>query len=175
MTTSIISSSLSKDSVDQLVDHLQAENIIPVRDISVLAPNEEAEHKIGAVSATKLKGDKNSGRISAAATGGILGLATGIAGMALPGLGALIVIGPLVAILGGVAAGQEAQGPVDTLERFGATNAQANVFVDQLKQGAYLVIVHNVNATTEGNILAAFKQFKLDPLVVRDETALSLS
>lgn len=172
MKTSIISSTLSGNLADQLVDYLQVSNLVPAHNISVLAPNKSDEHTIGDVEAIKLVGGEHSGQISAAATGGILGLTTAIAAIAIPGLGGLLVIGPLVAILGGVASGQEAQGVVETLESFGATNAQAKLLDEQLKLGAYIIIAHTVSNVVE--VLEAFSKFQLDALTVQDKTTLDL-
>ncbi len=91
---------------------------------------------------------------SGAATGAVLGAVLGfvVANGVLPGLGSLIVAGPLASVLGftgsaagvvgGAMTGAAAGGFVGALQGLGISDADAERFQEYLRSGDVLVIVH---------------------------------
>jgi len=69
-------------------------------DISVVLPNRSADTKNISVGEDAIRGAETGG-----VAGGVLGLAAGFAALALPGIGAILVAGPLISALGGAVAG----------------------------------------------------------------------
>jgi hypothetical protein len=72
----------------------------PPSDISVVLPNKSADTKNIAVEEDAIHGARTGGVV-----GGVLGLVAGFVALALPGVGAILVAGPLVSALGGAVAG----------------------------------------------------------------------
>jgi hypothetical protein len=72
----------------------------PAADISVILPGQLSDTKNISVKEDAIRGAETGG-----AVGGILGLVAGFAALTLPGIGALLVAGPLVSALGGAAVG----------------------------------------------------------------------
>jgi uncharacterized membrane protein len=76
--------------------------------------------------------------------------------LAIPGLGPLIAAGPIVAALGGTAAGATAGGLVGALVGLGIPESEAKVYEERLKEGGYLVAVqveNNEVADISGEIM----------------------
>ena len=125
-------------------------------DLSYVYINEEGNIKDGQT------GDKvGSATASGATTGAIIG---GIAGLVvangiLPGLGTLIVAGPLATALGftgvaatavaGAATGAVAGGFIGALTGFGVDEADVQLYEDHVRRGDVLVIARGTPASTE--------------------------
>lgn len=116
-------------------------------------------------------GDKvASGTGAGATTGAVLGAIAGLAvaeGI-LPGLGALIVAGPLAAALGltgmaattvaGAATGLVAGGLIGALVNLGISQEDASIYQDFIKSGNVLVIAHAERSTRDIFIATGAKQ-----------------
>jgi hypothetical protein len=130
--------------------HSQAENIVqdlqnagfPVSDISVLYPETGGRRDVGHVVATKAPEGIATGATTGGVAGGVLGLLAGIGAVAIPGLGAFIAAGPLMAALSGAAAGAATGGIVGGLIGLGIPEVEARHYESRLKTGNYLVSVH---------------------------------
>jgi len=73
-----------------------------------------------------------------AALGGSLGLVAALSAIAIPGIGALLVAGPLFGAFAGATAG----GAVGVLVGVGIPEDEAKLYEDRLKKGGLLVSVH---------------------------------
>jgi len=107
-------------------------------------------------------GDKVGGGVTTGATtGAIIGAAIGlvVANGVLPGLGTLIVAGPLAAALGftgvaatavaGAATGAAAGGLIGALTTFGIDKKDVQLYEDHVRRGEILVIARGTPAGTE--------------------------
>lgn len=134
-------------------------------DISYLYTNVEGEVTDGH------SGDKvGSGVSSGAATGAVLGAVAGlvVAEGILPGLGALIVAGPLAAAIGltgaaattvaGAATGLAAGGLIGGLVNLGISNEDAAIYQDFIRSGNVLVIAHADRSTRDIFVATGAKQ-----------------
>jgi len=74
--------------------------------------------------------------------GGVLGWLVGIGSLAIPGLGPFIAAGPIMAALGGVAAGTVAGGLIGSLVGLGIPEMEAKHYESRLKEGHALISVH---------------------------------
>ncbi len=102
-----------------------------------------------------------SGLASGATTGSVLGAIAGlaIANGILPGLGSLIVAGPLAAALGftgvaattvaGAATGAMAGGFIGALSNMGVESADAAIYENSVRLGEVLVVVKSQNLVTK--------------------------
>ena len=137
------------------IDELQAFGI-QSSDISYLYTNIEGE-VMDAQSGDKV----GEGITSGAATGAVLGAIAGlvVANGILPGIGTLIVAGPLAAALGftgaaatavaGAATGLAAGGFIGALANMGISDADAQIYQDFIQKGSVLVISRSELATRE--------------------------
>lgn len=87
---------------------------------------------------TKITQGAGTGASIGAALGGSLGWFATLTGIALPGLGAFLIAGPLIGILAGGAAG----GAVGTLVGLGIPEDEAKLYEDRLRNGRLLVTIH---------------------------------
>ena len=112
-------------------------------DISVIAKDPEDME----VTSHQVKQDLSDGTASGAVTGGVLGglvgLLVGVGTVALPGLGTLIVAGPLAAAWGltGAAAGAITGGIVGALVDAGIPEERAREYEEAIKRGQVVVAV----------------------------------
>lgn len=101
----------------------------------------------GEVKTQEIKDETGDGAISGAATGGVLGGLTGLAAGAIslvvPGVGPLVVTGPLVATWGltGGALGALAGGLVGALVDAGVSQEEAEQYESKIMEGDVLVAV----------------------------------
>ena len=75
--------------------------------------------------------------------GGTLGWLAGIGTLAIPGLGAFIAAGPIMAALSGAAVGGTIGGVAGALIGMGVPEADAQRFEETVKSGGYLISVHS--------------------------------
>ena len=107
-------------------------------------------------------GDKvKEGTTSGAATGAVLGAVAGfgVAEGVLPGLGGLIVAGPLAAAIGftgaaattvaGAMTGLAAGGLIGALSNLGVKDEDAVIYQDYIRSGNVLVVAHAAMSTSE--------------------------
>ena len=150
---------------------------IPRKCISYLYTNKGGmveEHKVGdpknekeEAERSKVKAqDTGEGLASGATTGGVLGALAGLAVTSgvLPGLGALFIGGPLVALLGlgataavvvsGAATGAAAGTLAGVLTGYGLSEPDAHIYEEQVTKGNIFVSVDNEDP--KGDILEVF-------------------
>jgi len=82
-----------------------------------------------------------TGAIAGSAIGGAAGLAISVMGLAIPGIGAILAAGPIVAALTGAGAGVVAGGLIGALTDLGVDDAQAEYYAEAVRRGAGLVTV----------------------------------
>lgn len=75
------------------------------------------------------------------ALGGLAGLLIGFAAFAVPGIGPIVIAGPLVSTLAGVGAGAVAGGIIDALIHVGIPEEEARQHAAQLARGGAIVTV----------------------------------
>ena len=134
-------------------------------DISYVSMNSE-----GKVEATDAVGDAAAGATSGAVTGGVIGAIAGliVANGILPGLGTLIVAGPIATALGftgaaattvaGAITGAAAGGLVGALTGLGVSDEDAQMYESRVKSGGILVTATSDNATASD----VFKKYNAD-------------
>lgn len=75
------------------------------------------------------------------ALGGLAGLLIGFASLTAPGIGPVVVAGPLVSTLAGVGIGTVAGGLIDALMHVGVSRDEANAQVAKVRNGGAIVTV----------------------------------
>jgi hypothetical protein len=119
-------------------------------DISVIA-SEEARIKIGTETDTNVVEGTVSGATTGGVIGGLAGLLIGLGAIAIPGIGGLLIGGPLAAALGltgaaattvsGAATGALAGGLVGALASLGLPKETAEIYEQRVRSGGVVLAV----------------------------------
>jgi hypothetical protein len=86
--------------------------------------------------------DETTGILAGGALGGLAGWLIGATTVAVPGLGALLAAGALVAAVGGIGIGAATGGIVGYLVDRGLSHEEAQYYHERVRHGAALVTVH---------------------------------
>lgn len=131
----------ARDCVDDLVD-----NGFAREDISLITRDVSGEYvdyieAYDADADLDRDGELNVGATAAggAVIGGIVGLLIGTTSLAIPGLGALVVAGPLASALAGAATGALAGGLLGALVEWGVPEVEAEYYTEGVRRGSTLV------------------------------------
>lgn len=111
-------------------------------DISVLMPDTAGAAGLVHEQHTKAPEGAISGAAAGGVLGGTLGLLLGIGALAIPGLGAFLAAGPILAAFAGTAAGATAGGVTGALIGLGVPEIEAKVYEGRLSKGHLLMSVH---------------------------------
>ena len=149
MSKSVFCIATSYSQADRIVSRLQ-EAGFPNSDISVLAPDHAGSGDFGHVKSTKASEGIATGATTGGVAGGALGLLAGIGALAIPGLGAFIAAGPIMAALSGAAIGATTGGVVGGLIGLGIPEIEAKRYAEHLTKGNYLISVHVNDSDDEG-------------------------
>jgi hypothetical protein len=111
-------------------------------DISVLFPENTGTKDFGHEKHTKAPEGAMAGASSGAIIGGALGWLAGIGALAVPGIGAFIAAGPIVAMLSGVGVGGTLGGLTGALIGVGIPEYEAKRYEGRIRNGGILLSVH---------------------------------
>jgi hypothetical protein len=123
------------------VDHLLAKGFTN-SSISVLLPDDESTRAFAHEKNTKAPEGTATGVLTGGVIGGTLGVLAGIGVLAIPGIGPLIVAGPIIAALTGIGAGGIVGGVVGALVGMGIPEYEAKRYEGAVKGGGTLLSVH---------------------------------
>jgi hypothetical protein len=130
-----------REHVEEAVDALFA-NGFRNEDISVLLPENMGTKDFAHEKHTKAPEGATAGAGTGAAIGGTLGVLVGIGALAIPGLGPLIIAGPIVAALAGIGGGGVVGGLIGALVGMGIPEYEAKRYEGRIRKGAVLLSVH---------------------------------
>ena len=131
----------SRVQTERIIDRLNVSGF-GYSDISVLMPETDSNHNIGHVAATKAPEGTAAGGITGGIAGGVIGLLAGLGALAIPGVGAFIAAGPIMAALSGAALGAATGGTIGGVIGLGMPEIEAKIYEEKLRTGNYLVAVH---------------------------------
>lgn len=153
--TAVICITQSRLQTERIIDRLNVSGFA-YSEISVLMPEADSNHDIGHVKASKAPEGTATGGITGGIAGGMLGLLAGLGALAIPGVGAFVVAGPIMAALSGAAIGAATGGVIGGLIGLGIPELEAKIYEEKLRTGNYLVAVH---ALDEEQIVQASEIF----------------
>ena len=139
--TAVICITQSRVQTERIIDRLHASGFT-YSEISVLMPETDSNYDIGHIKATKAPEGTATGGITGGIAGGVLGLLAGFGALAIPGVGAFIAAGPIMAALSGAALGAATGGVIGGLIGLGIPEIEAKIYEEKLRTGNYLVAVH---------------------------------
>jgi len=135
----------SRLEVEEAVEHLRRAGFRGT-DISVLFQDNQGTKDFAHEKNTKAPEGSATGAIAGGIAGGVLGWLTGIGALVIPGLGAFIAAGPIVAALAGVGAVGALGGIIGALVGMGIPEYEARRFEGRIRDGGVLLSVHCDNA-----------------------------
>lgn len=163
-----------KEDANSAIVELEESGYNP-KDISIVIKDDlsHRHEKVGAKG-----GAAFSGIISGATAGGVIGGLTGllisVGAIAIPGIGALLIGGPIAAALGltgaaaatvsGATTGILAGGLVGGLVDLGVPESVAVEYEDRIREGAILLAVPARSADDEAKIRSVFQRFNADQI-----------
>jgi len=125
----------------------------PAADISVLMPSSlNGTTDMGIEGNTKAPEGTVAGVTTGGAVGGALGVLAGLGLLAVPGVGPLLAMGPIVGGLAGLGVGGAVGGIAGALIGMGLPEYEAKRYAEHVQDGAILLSVH---CDTPGEVLRA--------------------
>ncbi|WP_395739007.1 hypothetical protein [Prosthecobacter sp.] len=141
MSKSVFCIATSEAQANRIVERLLASGFSN-SDISVLLPDATGKGEFGHVKSTKASEGVATGATTGGIAGGAIGLLLGIGALAIPGLGAFIAAGPVMAALSGAAVGAATGGVVGGLIGLGIPEIEAKRYETRLREGNFLLSAH---------------------------------
>jgi uncharacterized membrane protein len=126
------------------------------KDISVILPDPTGNMFLAYEFNHKSKEGTATGATTGAVAGGILGWLAGVGTLALPGIGPLVMAGPIMAAMAGVAAGGAVGGLSGALIGLGLKEDDVNRYVGRIKEGRVMISVHTDDPEQEEKARAIF-------------------
>jgi hypothetical protein len=111
-------------------------------DVSVLLQENSGTKDLVTVKATKTPEGATTGAGSGAVVGGAIGWLAGTGALAIPGLGPLLVAGPILGTLAGIGAGGTLGGLTGALLGLGIPEYEAKRYKGRMEKGGILLSVH---------------------------------
>jgi hypothetical protein len=141
----------------------------PIGSVSVLL-SDASSRELGHEKHTKAPEGAAAGGTAGGVLGGTIGLLAGIGVIALPGLGALIAAGPLMAALAGLGAGSAVGGVLGALSGLGIPEYEAKRYEGRVKTGGVLLSVHCDSPEQIERAKALLKDTGADDISSADES-----
>ena len=138
-------------------------------DISVLFPQGGGTKEFAIEKDTKAPEGATTGAGTGAVIGGTLGWLMGIGTLAIPGLGAFIAAGPIMAALAGAGAGGMVGGIAGALVGMGIPEYEANRYEGRIKKGGILLSVHADDKEWEDKGKVILQQTGAEDIGTKDE------
>ena len=144
----------------------QAENIVSElktagfsnNDISALLPDKRGSKDFAHEHNTKAPEGATAGGVAGLGVGAAVGWLAGIGTLAIPGLGALIAAGPIMAALSGAAVGTAAGGIIGALVGMGIPEFEAKRYDAKIREGNVLISVHTEDSEQRDVAREIFKR-----------------
>lgn len=127
-------------------------------DVSVLFSHTTGTKDFAHEKHTKAPEGSTAGAGTGAVIGGALGWLTGIGALAIPGVGPLIAVGPIVAALAGIGTGSVIGGIAGALIGMGIPEYEAKRYEGRIKEGGILLSVHCDNSDWKKKAMDILKQ-----------------
>jgi hypothetical protein len=139
--TSVFGIYPSRENAENGVDRL-ASSGFRQEDISVLLQDNVGTKDFAHEKHTKAPEGTATGVLAGGVIGGALGLLAHIGILAIPGLGPLIAVGPIIAALTGIGSGTLVGGIIGALVGIGIPEYEAKRYEGRIKAGGILLSVH---------------------------------
>jgi hypothetical protein len=156
MNQSVVGIVHTRVEAETLVDCLKAAHFTD-NDISALLPDKEGTQDFAHTNSTKAPEGAITGVGAGGVVGGVLGFLACAGAMVIPGIGPLIVAGPILSALSGAAIGATVGGIAGALIGMDIPEYEAKMFEGKVRDGNILLAAH---CTTSDQLTCAQDLFK---------------
>ena len=139
--TSVFCIALSRTQTDYIIQQLETAKFSR-HDISALFSDRGTSHDFAHEMSTKAPEGAVAGASTGGIVGGALGWIAGIGALAIPGVGAFVAAGPIMALLSGAAIGAAVGGVAGALVGMGIPELEAKRYEGKIAEGNILISVH---------------------------------
>jgi len=122
---------------------------------------------------TKAPEGTTTGAVTGGIIGGTLGLLAGIGALAIPGLGAFVAAGPIMATLAGIGSGGSVGGIIGALTGAGIPEYEAKRYENRLKEGGILLSVRANNDDLAKRIKDILKKNGAEDVSISSEATMA--
>lgn len=129
--------------------------------------------KMGTEKHTKAPEGTTTGAVTGGIIGGTLGLLAGIGALAIPGLGAFIAAGPIMATLAGIGSVGTLGGIIGALAGAGIPEYEAKRYENRLKEGGILISIRANNDDRAKRIKDILQQHGAEDVSISSEALMS--
>ena len=112
---------------------------VPREDISLIAGNDGSLHDEYLEKARKASTSTEAAAASTAAFGGGMGILAMLIAFAIPGVGPVLALGPMLTVLGAMGIGAAAGGLIGALHNMGISHEEAPLYEEAVRRGAVMV------------------------------------
>jgi hypothetical protein len=112
---------------------------VPRESISVIAGNDAQRHDEYIAKAKESSVSTEAAAASSASFGGGMGIVATLAALAIPGVGPILALGPLMTIVAGLGVGAAAGGLIGALKHMGVSHEDAPFYEEAVRRGAVMV------------------------------------
>jgi hypothetical protein len=127
---------------------------VPREDISLIAGNDARLHDEYLEKARKASTSTVAAAASNASFGGGMGIVAMLAALAIPGVGPIVALGPMLTVLAGMGIGAAAGGLIGALHNMGISHEEAPLYEEAVRRGAVMVAAVVDNRLEEAAIVA---------------------
>src|SRR5688500_692941 len=142
-------------------------------DVSVLLSDRQGTRDFAHEKHTKAPEGATTGVATGGILGGAVGWLAGIGAIAIPGIGALIAAGPILAALSGAAIGAAAGGLTGALIGLGIPEYEAKRYEGKVRSGNILISVHVENGDEARRARQIFEQQNAEDIASAGEEAVA--
>lgn len=168
---------MNKSILAILDSQLQAESIVTelqhvgfhASSMSILFPDQDGTRDFAHEHHTKAPEGAIAGVGAGGAIGGALGVLLGIGALAIPGAGAFLAAGPILAALSGAAAGATLGGIAGALVGMGIPEIEAKRYEGKIRGGNILIAVHVENRDAQEIALSILQRGGAHDVVCANE------
>jgi hypothetical protein len=112
---------------------------VPKEDISMIAGNDARRHDEYLANVKKASASTETAAASAASVGGGIGIVAMLAAMAIPGVGPVYALGPMLTVLAGMGFGAAAGGLIGAFHNMGIPHEKAPLYEEAVRRGEIMV------------------------------------
>lgn len=138
----------TQESAENAINEL-SRNGIPSQDISIIMKDQERAESVSEATGVQVAEGVTTGVTTGGILGGVAGLLVGIGAITIPGLGGVLIAGPLASTISGALTGVLAGGLLGGLIVLGLPKDEALLYETDIKTGAILLGV----PTTETSMI----------------------
>ncbi len=130
---------------------------VPQEDISLIAGNEASLHDEYLEKSSKASASTLAVAASDASLGGGIGILAMLIAFAIPGVGPIVALGPMLTVLGAMGIGAAAGGLIGAFHNMGISHEEAPLYEEAVRRGAVMVAAR-IDERLEEEAVAALKR-----------------